>query len=220
MATSDQMAGYAAHLNANTPASSKGKPVTEIAIFNLQSPYDLDHEAAASEFESQIVEHCQPGAPYAKGIRKIAWGFSVDDPKAFVWLLDWHRIEDHWDFWLTPGFPPVIETITKLFTPGRPLVRHFDFGRAGMLDKKVSVARIAVWDDGTQGKASGRAVSLLQTNSGAIDGRGGYAVDLDEGTWWSTLLGFDTESDATRAEVKSGQDAVDNTFLLKYALLD
>lgn len=220
MATSDQMAGYAAHLNANTPGSSKGKPVTEIAIFNLQPPYDLDHEAAASEFESQIVENCRPGAPYAKGIRKIAWGFSVDDPKAFVWLLDWHRIEDHWDFWLTPGFPPVIEAITKLFTPGRPLVRHFDFGHAGMLDRKVSVAKVVVRDDGAEGKASGRAKSLESANVGAVDCRGGYAVDLDESTWWSSLLGFDTERDATSAEVKSGPDAVDHVFLLKYALLE
>lgn len=30
------MAGYAAHLNANTPSESKGKPVTEVAIFKLQ----------------------------------------------------------------------------------------------------------------------------------------------------------------------------------------
>lgn len=44
----------------------------------------------------------------------------------FVWLLDWEKIQDHWDFWKTQSFPPVMVGISKLFEAGRPLVRHYD----------------------------------------------------------------------------------------------
>ena len=101
MASVEQMAGYAAHLHAHTPAPSKGKPVTEIAIFKLQAPFAQDHAAATEEFESQIAANTAPGKPHAKGIRKIAWGFSADDPATFIWMLDWDKIEDHW----TSGWP-------------------------------------------------------------------------------------------------------------------
>lgn len=216
MAAADQMAGYAAHLNANTPSSSKGRPVTEIAIFTLQAPYDEDHTAARDEFVSQIVTNCRPGAPYAKGIRKIAWGFDPTDPKAFIWMLDWTRIEDHWDFWLTPGFPPVMAAISKLFTPGRPLVRHYDFGEQGMLGKSAKFAKLAVWDDGQEGKAQEQASKISTTDNGDLDRREAYAVDLDEDTWWATMVAYQSEGDAKEAEVKGKEGAVVHNIKLEY----
>jgi hypothetical protein len=66
-----------------------------------------------------------------------------------VWMLDWDRIQDHWDFWQTPGFGPVMNTISKLFVPGRPFVRYYDFGEPGMVENKW--IRLFVWDEGWKG---------------------------------------------------------------------
>lgn len=216
MAASDQMAGYAAHLNAKTPVSSKGKPVTEIAIFTLQPPYDQDHAATASRFESQIVQNCRPGAPYARGVRRIAWGFSLNDPKTFVWLLDWDKIEDHWDFWLTPGFPPVMESIAELFTPGRPLVRHYDFGEQGMLDPTFEVVRIIVGDDGVKKDQWLQSDKLEGDVISKSNCREAYAVDLDESTWWARLLGHGSEEEALELTGESAPGDVSHVFFLNH----
>ncbi|KAH6682148.1 hypothetical protein F5X68DRAFT_242754 [Plectosphaerella plurivora] len=213
----EQMAGYGVHLHANTPAESKGKPVTEIAIFKLKTEYAQDHAAALSEFKEHMVTNCTPGVPHAKGIRRIAWGFAVDDPGMFVWVLDWDKIECHWDFWLAPGFPPVMATITKIFEPGRPLVRHYDFGGAGSLDKELEFVRIMVWDDGEEGKREGKAKALGNGKGKAADSREGYAVDIDETTAWCSMLGYKTEEDARAAEVTPGEDAVSNIYQLEYS---
>lgn len=214
MAEIQQMAGYAAHLYANTPTESKGKAVTEIAIFKLKSSYEHDHAAVAAEFESRIAANCKPGAPHAKGIRRIGWGFSVDDPASFVWMLDWDKIEDHWDFWLAPGFPPVISAINELFEPGRPLVRHFDFGGLGSLGVKLQFVRIMVWDDGDEGKREGKTPAL--GNGEGVDSREGYAVDLDESTWWCSMLGYESQDEAMSARVNPGKEAVSHIYRLKY----
>lgn len=218
MASAEQMAGYAAHLRAHTPTSSKQIPVTEVAIFKLQAPFAQDHAAAVEEFESQIVANTAPGKPHAKGIRKIAWGFSVEDPATFIWIIDWDRIESHWDFWLAPGFPPVIASIVKLFEPGRPLVRHYDFGGDGMLHQRLEVARVMVWDDCAVGKSQERARGLGAGVTRVAEMRGGYAVDLGEGAWWCSLLGYEAEADA-RADnmIKDGKGAESHIVHLKYA---
>ncbi|KAI4594949.1 hypothetical protein KJ359_007472 [Pestalotiopsis sp. 9143b] len=122
MATSEEMAAYTQRLLAYTPAQNK--PVTEIAVFKLNPKFAADHDAAAAEFESQVIEQAAPGKPFAKGIRRVSW--------------------DHWEFWQTPGFPPIINTISKLFIPGRPLVRHYDFGGQGMIE--TTWVRLFIWE--------------------------------------------------------------------------
>lgn len=220
MATSEEMAGYAAHLHAGTPSSSKGRPVTEVCIFKLLPAFAADHAAAAAEFESNVVANTKPGSPHAVGIRRLAWGFSLDDPGTFVWALDWDRIEDHWDFWQSPAFPPVIGAIVKLFEAGRPLVRHYDFGDRGMLDAGVAdVARVMVWDDGVQGREEGRAAGLAREREGSTKAkqfRGGYAVDMDEDTWWCSLLGYDSESEAREDHIELAEGAESHIVQLSY----
>lgn len=207
MATIEQMTVYAAQLDARTDENAKNRPVTEACVFKLQPEFANDHAAAAAEFDSGIVTHCKPGAPYALGIRKIAWGFSSSDPSTFVWLIDWEKIQDHWEFWKTAGFPPVMATISKLFQPGRPLVRHYDFGAQGMFDSDITVARIVIWDDGAEGKEKQRARELGSAQGKAKHTRAGYAVDIDETSWWCTLLGYDSEADARADVVYTGDGA-------------
>lgn len=218
MTSVQDMAGYAAHLKANTPASSMGIPVSEIAIFKLRAPFAQNHVAASEEFESQIVANTAPGKPHAKGIRKVAWGFSADEPATFIWALDWDKIEDHWKFWLAPGFPPVMDSIVKLFEPGRPLVRHYDFGGRGMLDRRFDVIRVMVWDDCADGNSQEKTQGLMGTGTKAAETRGGYAVDLDEATWWCSLLGYETEADGRSDNmVKSGEGVESHIVHFKYA---
>jgi hypothetical protein len=216
MATLEQMAGYAAHLNANTPVQSKGKPVSEICIFKLKPEHIQDHASAAVEFERQVVANCKPGLAQCKGIRRIGWGFSVDDPEFFVYMVDWDRIEDHWDFWLDAGFPPVIAAINKLFVPGRPLVRHYDFGGAGTLNRELAYVRIIVWDNGEVAEREDQGLAGESARSHAIDSRQGYAVDLGEATWWCSMLGYETATCALTDEVKGGKDAVSHVFKCQY----
>ncbi|OJJ01769.1 hypothetical protein ASPVEDRAFT_651057 [Aspergillus versicolor CBS 583.65] len=213
MATAEQMAAYAAYLRSHTVAHNK--PVTEICIFQLQPQFWHDHSTALAKFESQIVANTAPGGnkPNAQGIRKIAYGFSVDDAGAFVWMLDWEKIQDHWDFWQTAAFPPVMNAITELFVAGRPLVRHYDFGEAGMLDREFEVARVLVWDDG-EVKPLGNVTSCVN----ARQTREGYAVDVNETTWWCSLLGYESEADcrADELNVRCGPAAEKHIVRLQY----
>jgi hypothetical protein len=216
MTTVEQMAGYAAHLNANTAIESKGKPVSEICIFKLKPEYIQDHAGAGAEFESQVIANCKPGLAHSKGIRRVGWGFSVDDPEFCVYIVDWDKIEDHWDFWLDAGFPPVMAAIEKLFVPGRPLVRHYNFGGAGSLGEELAYVRIIVWDNGEEGKREDQALARENANSNAVDFRQGYAVDLGEATWWCSMLGYKTKTDAFADEVKEGKDAVSHVYKCQY----
>ncbi|KAF2180149.1 hypothetical protein K469DRAFT_693596 [Zopfia rhizophila CBS 207.26] len=144
MATAEQMAAYTALMREYKPAQDR--PVTEIAIFKLKEPQS---PSTLSYFETQIIHNTIPG----KGIKRQAWGFSLSDPHSFVWMLDWEKIQDHWDFWQTPAFGPVIAGIEKLFVPGRPLVRHYEFKPAGMLGK--SVQRVFIWNEEEEDKKEG-----------------------------------------------------------------
>lgn len=217
MASAEQMAAYTAQLLANTPESSLNRPVTEVCVFKLQPQFASDHAAAEARFNSDIVAQCRPGSPHAKGIRRISWGFSAEDPAAFVWMLDWNRIQDHWDFWQTAGFPPVIGAITALFAAGRPLVRHYDFGEPGMLDAGFAVTRAVIWDDGEEGKQKQRGREVVSGTGRAKQSRGGYAVDMGEATWWCTLLGYENEADAREDTVNAPEGAVSHIFHLTYA---
>lgn len=209
------MAAYTQRLLAYTPAQNK--PVTEIAVFKLNPEFAADHEAAAAEFESQIIERTAPGKPFAKGIRRVSWGSSKNNPETFVWMLDWEKIQDHWEFWQTPGFPPVINTINKLFIPGRPLVRHYDFGGRGLIE--ASWVRLFVWDEKKDDTAAEAARAKVLKN-GALEAtplrRQGYAVDVDETTWYCLLHGYTDERRAAEEEVQEDFVGEDYVLELKY----
>ncbi|GKT45201.1 uncharacterized protein ColSpa_05382 [Colletotrichum spaethianum] len=215
MGSVEQMAGYRDYLLAETPPASLGKPVTEICLFKLLPTYARDHTAAEAEFCSQIVANTTPGKPYAKGIRALTWGFSEADPATFFWTLDWDKIENHWDFWLTPSFSPVIAAINKLFEPGRPLVRHFDFDGAKTPSRTLSVARFMIWDDGTEGVTEGRARALGNSKGMAREVLEGYAVDVNEQTWWCSLLLYESLEEAADDHVKSGDGAESHIVRLR-----
>ncbi|ETS77971.1 hypothetical protein PFICI_10033 [Pestalotiopsis fici W106-1] len=209
------MAAYTRRLAAYTPAQNK--PVTEIAIFKLNPEFALDHAAAAVEFESQVVQQTAPGKTYAKGIRRISWGFSRNDPETFVWMLDWDKIQDHWEFWQTPGFQPVSNTISKMFKPGRPLVRHYDFGGQGMIE--APWVRLFVFDEKSGGTTpeTARAKVLKTDASTTMTARQAYAVDLDETTWYCLLLGYDSEIAAAKEQVHTELSGEDHVIELKYS---
>jgi hypothetical protein len=194
MATSAQMAAYAEVLRTHT--SALDKCVTEITIFKLKDPRS---NATTTEFEEQILANTVKG----KGIKRMAWGYSLDDPKTLVWMLDWAKIQDHWDFWQTPEFGPVMRSISNLFVEGRPLVRHYDFQPPGMLDQEI--LHVIVWDEGAPGKAEDdlRATVAPASDHGVIAkaSKSAYAVDMDETTWCCTLLGFEDEAAARAAKV-------------------
>ncbi|KAH9895454.1 hypothetical protein F4778DRAFT_273251 [Xylariomycetidae sp. FL2044] len=217
MATQQEMAAYAQRLRAHT--SCQNKPVTEIAIFRLKPEYESDHDAARAEFESKVVPVTTPGTPHAKGIRRISWGFSQNHPDTFVWMLSYDKIQDHWDFWQTPGWGVVMGTIGKLFVAGRPLVRHYDFGESGMLDGK-EWARIFVWKEESEGMTAEQARGkILPAGDSklAVERKQAFAEDLDEMDWYCLLLGYQDEASATREEVKADYQGEDHILQLKYS---
>lgn len=211
MATAEEMAAYTARLQAHT--SAQDKPVAEICVFKLLPEYAADHASALAEFESQMIASTAPGKEHSVGIRRLSWGFSLDDPATLVWMLDWAKIQDHWAFWQSPAFPAVMGCITRLFAPGRPLVRHYDFGEQGMLDAKYQFARILVRDDETE-KGSGDVVR--PDAEGAEQTRVAYAVDVDEMTWWCSLLGYANEQEARAAKVDRSKWVESHILKLKY----
>lgn len=215
MATAEEMAAYTQRLISHT--SAQNKPVTEIAIFKLNPDYATDHAAAAFEFESQILTQAAPGQPYAKGIRRTSWGFSKDDPGTLIWMLDWEKIQDHWEFWQTPGFPPVISTITKIFVSGRPLVRHYDFGELGMVE--APWVRLFVWNEERNGESVEEDRSKVLRTEGsnlAMNKRQAHAVDIDEMTWQCLLLGYEDEASADQEEVHPAFRGEEHLLKLQY----
>ncbi|KAF2742827.1 hypothetical protein M011DRAFT_481297 [Sporormia fimetaria CBS 119925] len=196
-----QMAQYAAHLATYTPAQNK--PVTEIVIFKLK---DAQSAEAMDYFEKQIIANNRHG----KGIRRQSWGFSASDPHTLVWQLDWEKIQDHWEYWQTDGFLPLIAAIDKLFVEGRPLVRHYEFKPEGMLGEEVQ--RVAVWNEGDEkAKEEGERKLREMTKEGgkAVSKKDGYAVDMDETSWRCLVKGYQSLEDAKRDDV-AGPEGCEN----------
>lgn len=201
MATAEQMAAYAAGLRKYLPAQDK--PVTEIAIFKLLAPQS---SATLTYFEQEVVANTHGGA----GIKRQAYGFSRTDPKTFVWMLDWDKIQDHWDFWQTPGFPPVMACIEKLFDAGRPLVRHYEFKPEEMLSQRVQ--RVIVWNN----EGGQLDVHAAQGNGRAVAKKDAFAVDVQETTWRCILLGYESEHDAAKEEVVETDGVESHLVELKF----
>ena len=166
-------------------------PVTEVVIFKLLN--DRTDETTVSIERDFVANSIK-----AEGVKRISWGYSVDDPRTVILMFDWRKIQDHWAFWQTDYFPPVLGCIERLFEPGRPLVRHYEFDPVGMLDQEY--VRVLVWDE--QGGSLNSSADVMEGVGGNSSIRkGGFAVDLDEMTWFCALLGYESEETASKDPV-------------------
>ncbi|USP79332.1 hypothetical protein yc1106_06606 [Curvularia clavata] len=187
MATNEQMANYAAVLSQYKPAQDKA--LTEVAIFKLK---EVQSAATLEYFESQIIQNTAAG----KGIIRQSYGFSLSDPHTLIWMLDWEKIQDHWDFWQTPAFAPVIACIDKIFVSGRPLVRHYDFQPPGMLKQRIQ--KVFVWNDESE---ASKAETLLGKNTNASAKKDAYAVDMQETSWRCVVFGYENEEASSKENI-------------------
>ncbi|KXJ91616.1 hypothetical protein Micbo1qcDRAFT_233064 [Microdochium bolleyi] len=186
--TAAQMAAYTEVLLKHTTVLDE--PVTEIVIFKLKQPHTQE---TTHDFETRILLNSAAG----KGVLRTSWGYSLDDPSTLIWQIDWERIQDHWDFWQSERFTPVMQGISDLFVPGRPLVRHFRFAPVGMLHDDFQL--ISVWDHGQPGASEADVLAELGHSSGSA--KGAYAVDMQEETWYCAAVGFATEEEARASKV-------------------
>ncbi|KAK2808994.1 hypothetical protein FQN50_004268 [Emmonsiellopsis sp. PD_5] len=207
--TAADMKGYEQMLLQHTPPSSLDTPVTEIVIFKLAQDPTPQTRAA---IEQDFIANSSKG----EGVNRTAWGYSLDDPRTVVIMFDWRKIQDHWTFWQTPAFEPVIKCIETVFEPGRPLVRHYKFDPVGMVGEEY--VQVMVWDEGQgqeeRGKEEmeGKVKSKGQNWSSR---KGGFAVDINEMTWYCTLLGYSSEAAAREdgIEAKGASHLVKLTYV-------
>lgn len=185
MATVDEMKAYEQVLLQHT--SALDVPVTEVVIFKLRKGRD---EATLNQIKEQFLKNAARG----NGVNRTAWGFSTDDPRTVVAMFDWQKIQDHWAFWQTDLFPPVIQCISTVFEPGRPLVRHYKFDPPGMLDTKY--VQVLVWDEGVERRPEEMVSTVTRQKQTWIQRKGAFAVDMNETTWYCELQGFSSEADA------------------------
>ncbi|EUC47348.1 hypothetical protein COCMIDRAFT_3607 [Bipolaris oryzae ATCC 44560] len=204
--SAERMAAHTQLLKTYLPAQDK--PITEVAIFELKHPQSPE---TLRNFEQRIIANCQDG----KGIKRMAWGFSLTDEKKLVWMLDWDKIQDHWDFWQTPAFTPVIQAIEDLFVEGRPLVRHYEFDPPGMLNQEYQ--RVLIWNQENRDIAAEQVLKSNgpTTTSTSIASNGAYAVDMDEDTWWCSNFGYTSEAEVRKDSVQDKGEA--GIFKLKFS---
>lgn len=184
MATTElpDMAAVTQILRQHTPASSLDKPLTEVVVFKLLPAQKPPSAATLARIEKDFAANSAGGV----GVRRVAWGTSLTDPSTVVLMFDWRRIQDHWDFWATEAFVPVMTAIQELFEPGRPLVRHFDFEGQGMLVERWQ--RLDLWEAGESNVEAPK-------NGKWKTRRGGFAVDIGETGWYGACVGYESESD-------------------------
>ncbi|KAH7377428.1 hypothetical protein BKA64DRAFT_609496, partial [Cadophora sp. MPI-SDFR-AT-0126] len=185
--TPEQMAQYAKVLLEHT--KNQGVPVTEVVVFKLKEPFTTE---IGQQFETQVFNNAKKG----KGITRSAWGNSLDDPSTLVWLMDWEKIEDHWEFWQTKEFLPVMTGINALFVEGRPLVRHYKFEPRGLLTSEF--VRVVVWDEKDK-TAPDEVLKDKDFGSGHSELKGAFAIDMQEETWFCTLLGYKSLEEAKQS---------------------
>lgn len=206
MATAEQMAAYTAVLREYKPAQDK--PLTEVAIFKLKEPQSPD---TLEYFESQIIHNTARG----KGIKRQCWGFSLSDTQTLIWMLDWDKIQHHWDFWQTSAFESVIACIEKIFVPGPPLVRHYEFKPAEMLDHHVQ--RILVWKEEKGDQKEIMETDMMKGENKAKSRKEAYAVDMQETNWRCTVLGYDSKEEAEIDEIVAPEGCETHVVELKFA---
>lgn len=205
MATAEQMKQFEMMLRGHP--SAMGYPVTEIAVFKLVKERT---EELTSVIERDFVKPSAAG----EGVRRVGWGFSQNAPDTFVIMFDWRKIEDHWAFWQTEAFNPVINCISTCFQRGRPLVRHYKFDPPAMLSEEY--VRLFVWDEGSEKSPQEIMDKVAVGAKNYRSSHAGFAVDMGEMTWCSVLLGYPNEEAAESDEI-TPQFA---THLLKLQYID
>lgn len=204
MSLAQQMKQYEQQLLQTAPV--QGVPVTEIVLFKLIA------EPTQETFDS-IKQDFVDNAITGTGIKRISWGPSLDDSKAFALMFDWEKIEDHWAFWQKPEFEPVMACINKWFEPGRPLVRHYQFDPPGMLDQEFT--RVWVWDNGSNEGDDKILAAVVNEHDKAVAKKAAFAVDPGELSWCCVLAGYESEDKAREGSVTKRFE----THLLKLRFL-
>lgn len=187
MVAAEEMKGYELALSNHTPCLDI--PVTEVAVFKLREALTPDTLAS---IEKVFVGNSSAG----RGVRRTGWGFSLDDPNTFIIMWDWDKIQDHWHFWQTPAFPPLMACIEKSFQDGL-LVRHYKFEPAGMV--KEDTTQILIWDAGKEATSEEIARSITSKGTSWKSIKTGPAVDMGDMTWCCAMLGYDS-AEAARAD--------------------
>ncbi|KAK2793978.1 hypothetical protein FQN52_000310 [Onygenales sp. PD_12] len=204
--TAAKMKGYEQMLLQHTPPSSLNIPVTEIVIFKLA--HDRTPQTTAA-IEQDFLANSAKG----EGVNRTAWGYSLDDPRTVVIMFDWRKIQDHWAFWQTPAFEPVIKCIETVFEPGRPLVRHYKLDPVGMAGDEY--VQVMVWDEdqGQEERGKEEMEGKVKSKGQNWSSRnGGFAVDMNETTWYCALLGYPSEAAAR----EDGIEAKGASHLVKF----
>lgn len=192
MSLAEQMKGYENALRQQITAL--GEPVTEIALFRLLADAT---PTALESIQRDFVDNSAAG----DGVRCVAWGPSLDDPRVVILMWDWRRIEDHWAFWQTARFPPVMACIERWFEPGRPLVRHYRFDPPGM--PRRPYVRVLLWDHGEAATAAEITRKVAGAGTGASERKAAFAVDPGELTWCTVLSGYEDEAQARADELEA-----------------
>lgn len=202
------MKAVKAQLEQYTPASSRGIPVTEFVIFKLLPDFaSQDSDTLLNRIRDDFAKPSASG----DGIRLVSYGRGVDDASSVILGFDWRRIEDHWDFWLTPAFEPVSNTIQTLFEPGMPLVKHYKFDQPGML--RDAVQRVVVWKAGA-GKENPSNDVNAKGGSGSV--KRGWAVDAGEADWYIVTVGYADESKAVNDQATVPDGATNIVFKMNF----
>lgn len=191
MATAQEMQAYADYLSQHT--ISLNIPVTEIAILKLIP-------TANDETKAILKRDFIDATTHGEGIRRFSWGYSLDDPLTLILMYDWRMIQDHWAFWQTPAFERVSYAISTCLQPGRPLVRHYKFEPPEMLPHQF--VQLLAWNEGEEKSAEETIGKVESKGKNWLDSRVGYAVDMNEMTWCSVLLGYNSEADARADQMK------------------
>lgn len=184
------MEPYIKALEEHTPQSSRDTPLSELVIFKCRPEHTPPSEAALTRIENDFAKNSAKG----DGIRYFSWGVSLNDSSTVVAGMDWRKIQDHWQFWRTPAFVPVITALQTFFVNERPLVRHYKFGEQGMLRHEWQ--RWVVFDNGEADKSEEEMKEQLGIKSEGQawkEFRGGFAGDMGETTWYCGTLGYDSE---------------------------
>jgi hypothetical protein len=97
MSTKEQKQMKGCEATLSQPKPLLDIPLTEIVIFTLLEDLTPDTEALiASRLATPSCE--------GKGVHRVAYVHSLDNPCTFVLMIDWCRIQDHFDFWQTDDF--------------------------------------------------------------------------------------------------------------------
>ncbi|KAK4549275.1 hypothetical protein LTR36_007734 [Oleoguttula mirabilis] len=119
-------------------------PTTEVAVFPLKAgsnPGDPDSVTA------KVLKSAFDTLNTVDGMQQIQFGPRVEDPTAFVLMVNWDSKKHHEDFTATDAYGPFFKNVMSI-VDGAPLMFvHADFKPEGSLSKTFSapVTEMAVF---------------------------------------------------------------------------